>query len=480
MLFNSYAFLIFLPVVFFLHWLFTAKAKNNWQNIILLIASYYFYGSWNYKFLFLLLFSTALDYFLAILVSDAKSPKHKKIYLISSVAINLGFLAVFKYYNFFVGSVQNLFSNFGLHPDVVLLSVILPVGISFYTFHGLSYIIDVYNKKIHPEKDFVIYSLFVSFFPLLVAGPIERATHLLPQLQQKREFEYEKIVDGLRQILWGFFKKLVIADNCASYVNQVFNNSSHFNGSSHLFAAIFFSFQIYADFSGYSDIAIGTAKMFRIELIRNFNYPYFSRNVGEFWRKWHISLTSWFRDYVYIPMGGSSGNMSNLIRNTLIIFILSGFWHGANWTFILWGIINGIYFIPLLWRNTNRKYIEIVAKGKSFPSLKDATNIVITFLLITFSWILFRSDNVSNAFDFLFYTFNSTFFSFPEKLPYILLIHLVLFIIIEWLCREQEYPIASLRHIKKRAYRWGIYIMLIFYIDMFMATTESQFIYFQF
>ena len=463
-----------------MHWLFTAKAKSNWQNIILLIASYYFYGTWNYKFLFLLLFSTALDYFLAIFISDAKSPKQKKIYLITSVAINLGFLAVFKYYNFFVGSVQNLFSNFGLHPDIVLLNVVLPVGISFYTFHGLSYIIDVYNKKIQPEKDFVIYSLFVSFFPLLVAGPIERATHLLPQLKQKREFEYENVVDGLRQILWGFFKKLVIADNCATYVNQVFNNSSHFSGSSHLFAAIFFSFQIYADFSGYSDIAIGTAKMFGIELIRNFNYPYFSRNVGEFWRKWHISLTSWFRDYVYIPLGGSYGNMSNVIRNTMIIFILSGFWHGANWTFILWGIINGIYFIPLLWRNTNRKYLEIVAKGKSFPSLKDATNMVITFLLITFSWVLFRSDNVSKAFDFLFYTFNSTLFSFPEKLPYILLIHLVLFIAIEWLGREKEYPIASLQSIKKRAYRWGIYIMLIFYIDMFMATTESQFIYFQF
>lgn len=480
MLFNSFAFLIFLPVVFILHWLFTAKAKNNWQNVILLIASYYFYGSWNYKFLFLLLFSTALDYFLAIFISDAKSPKQKKIYLITSVAINLGFLAVFKYYNFFVGSVQNLFSNFGLHPDIVLLNVVLPVGISFYTFHGLSYIIDVYNKKIQPEKDFVIYSLFVSFFPLLVAGPIERATHLLPQLKQKREFEYDILVDGLRQILWGFFKKMVIADNCAFYVNQVFNESTHFNGSSHLLAIFLFSFQIYADFSGYSDIAIGTAKLFGIELIRNFNYPYFSRNVGEFWRKWHISLTSWFRDYVYIPIGGSKSKKIIVIRNTIVIFILSGLWHGANWTFVFWGLLNSIYYFPLIYLNSTRKYLEPIGANKVLPSFKQFCQILVTFSLISISWIFFRAENLNKAFEFINKLFSISLVSKPLHAPYTLLFNICILICIEWFGRLYEYPIKNIGRINNNIIRWILYIILTYYILIFMATSNNQFIYFQF
>jgi len=306
MLFNSISFALFLPAVFFLYW-FATKRNLRLQNILLLVSSYFFYACWDWRFMFLLIFSTYLDYFTGIKIHEASNKSIKKSWLWISVIINLGFLGVFKYYNFFVSSFADGLALLGIQSNPTTLQVILPVGISFYTFHGLSYVFDLYKDRIKPEKNFIDYSVFVSFFPLLVAGPIERATHLLPQIRQKRDFNYAKAVDGLRQILWGLFKKVVIADNCAEFANMIFDTSAGYNGSTHVLGALFFTFQIYCDFSGYSDIALGTARLFGIELLRNFAFPYFSRDIAEFWRRWHISLSSWFKDYLYIPLGGSKG-----------------------------------------------------------------------------------------------------------------------------------------------------------------------------
>ncbi|HOY94662.1 MAG TPA: MBOAT family O-acyltransferase, partial [Catalimonadaceae bacterium] len=336
MLFNSIQFALFLPVVYILYWYATA-GKVKIQNILLLIASYYFYACWDYRFLFLLIFSTFLDYYTGLKMANAVSGGIRKFWFWLSVGINLGFLGTFKYYNFFASSFAEAVSGIGFDVHPSSLQVILPVGISFYTFHGLSYVIDIYKGRIPPEKSFVDYAVFVSFFPLLVAGPIERATHLLPQIKSERVFNYNKSVDGLRQILWGLFKKIVIADNCAAFANAAFAEPGSSSSAVLTMGAIFFAFQIYGDFSGYSDIALGTARLFGVELLRNFAFPYFSRDIAEFWRRWHISLSSWFRDYLYIPLGGSKGGNWSRVRNTFIIFIVSGFWHGANWTFIMWG-----------------------------------------------------------------------------------------------------------------------------------------------
>jgi D-alanyl-lipoteichoic acid acyltransferase DltB (MBOAT superfamily) len=366
MLFNSFEYLIFLPAVFLLYWMIKPE-KYRWQNVILIIASYIFYGFWDYRFLFLLVFSTSLDYFTGLKIFEAKSIQYKKIWLLISIVINLGFLGFFKYYNFFIESFSDLLSNVGLQAHPWTLRIILPVGISFYTFHGLSYVLDIYHGKIKPTRNIIDYSLFVSFFPLLVAGPIERATHLLPQLQKPRRFKAHNATDGLKQMLWGFFKKIVIADNCAVIVNNVFENYASLPASALVVGAIFFSFQIYGDFSGYSDIASGSARLFGIELLRNFSYPYFSRDIAEFWRRWHISLTTWFRDYLYIPLGGSRGSRKQTVRNTFIIFLVSGFWHGANWTFIVWGLVHALLFLPLLLLGKNRRNMNDIAKNTPPP-----------------------------------------------------------------------------------------------------------------
>ena len=366
MLFNSVGFAIFLPVVFLLYWM--AKDRLSLQNMLLLIASYFFYACWDWRFLFLLLFSTLLDFLTGIKIAGTETKRRRLFWLWLSITVNVGLFGVFKYYNFFAGSFASAVGHFGLRVYPWTLNVVLPVGISFYTFHGLSYIIDVYRKKIRPERNFTDYAVFVSFFPLLVAGPIERATHLLPQIKKKRRFDYDQAVDGLRQILWGLFKKIVVADGCAGYVNAVFNHSGNYPGSAHLLAAILFAVQIYGDFSGYSDIALGVARLLGIELLRNFAFPYFSRDIAEFWRRWHISLTSWFRDYLYIPLGGSKVGTGKKIRNILIIFLISGLWHGANWTFICWGLLNALYILPSVIFRTNRNNLDIVAQGRALPS----------------------------------------------------------------------------------------------------------------
>lgn len=393
-------------------------------------------------------------------------------------------MGFFKYYNFFLDNFITAFSFFGANIKGNSLNIILPVGISFYTFQTLSYTIDVYKRKLKPANDFIAFSAFVSFFPQLVAGPIERATNLLPQFYKKRIFNYSKAVDGMRQILWGFFKKIVIADNCAEFANQIFNNSTNMNSSALILGAFFFAFQIYGDFSGYSDIAIGTSRLFGIHLMKNFAFPYFSRDIAEFWRRWHISLSTWFRDYLYIPLGGSRGNILMKIRNTFIIFIISGFWHGANWTFIIWGALNAVYFLPLLLTNKNRDNLEIVAQEKYLPTVKEFLSMSVTFILIIISWIFFRAENIKAALNYLFRIFSFSFFTIPKFIKtdkaLVIIILIAFFIIIEWQGREKEYAMESFGQKWRRPFRWLFYSFIIFLIGIFMPSAESPFIYFQF
>lgn len=482
MLFNSLNFAIFLPIVFILYW-FVTRGNLRLQNILLLVSSYFFYACWDWRFMFLLIFSTLLDYYMGIRIFESTKHKNKSLLMYLSIGINLGFLGVFKYFNFFAESFSDGLSILGINANLGSLQIILPVGISFYTFHGLSYVIDIYKGRIEPERSVVDYSVFVSFFPLLVAGPIERATHLLPQITKKRNFDYSKAVDGLRQILWGLFKKIVIANNCADFANIIFNNSIDYSGSTHVLGALFFTIQIYCDFSGYSDIAIGTARLFGIDLLRNFAFPYFSRDIAEFWRRWHISLSSWFKDYLYIPLGGSKGGMSIKIRNTFIIFIVSGFWHGANWTFIVWGFLNALFIMPSIILNTHRNNIDIVAKGKYLPTFNEFFAIGITFCLTVFAWIFFRANNVTHALSFISEIFSKSLLTIPhfpgigKTLPIVILT--CIFFIVEWLGREQQYAISNLGRKWYKPLRWSMYYVIILTIFWF-GGKEQPFIYFQF
>jgi D-alanyl-lipoteichoic acid acyltransferase DltB (MBOAT superfamily) len=482
MLFNSIDFAIFLPIVFILYW-FATKGNLRLQNILLLVSSYFFYACWDWRFMFLLIFSTLLDYYTGIKIHVATNQRKKMFWLWLSIGINLGFLGVFKYYNFFAESFADGLSILGFKANLGSLQVILPVGISFYTFHGLSYVLDLYKNRIKPERNFIHYSVFVSFFPLLVAGPIERATHLLPQILKKREFDYSKAVDGLRQILWGLFKKLVIADNCAEFANTIFNNSADYSGSTLVLGALFFTFQIYCDFSGYSDIALGTARLFGIDLLRNFAFPYFSRDIAEFWRRWHISLSSWFKDYLYIPLGGSKGGMWMKIRNTFIIFLVSGFWHGANWTFIVWGALNAIYFLPLLLTSSNRNNLETIAQGKFFPSIKEFSFMLLTFGLTVFAWIFFRANNIGHAINYISEILSPSLFSIPKfggmARALTIIIFVAIFVLIEWKGREGQYAISHFGIKWKRPLRYSFYYAIIIAIFWF-GGKEQQFIYFQF
>ncbi|MFN3754459.1 MBOAT family O-acyltransferase [Flavobacterium sp.] len=481
MLFNSISFAIFLPLVFFGYW-FVAKKNFRYQNILLLLASYFFYACWDWRFLFLLMFSTVLDYSTGILMSESSTISKRKFWFWLSIVVNLGFLGVFKYYNFFALSFAEGLANLGFQVNPWTLKVILPVGISFYTFHGLSYVIDIYYDRIKPEKNFVDYSVFVSFFPLLVAGPIERATHLLPQIKRKRFFDLAKAKDGLRQILWGLFKKIVIADNCAKYANMIFNDSSDYSnlsGSTLLMGAIFFTFQIYGDFSGYSDIALGTARLFGIDLLKNFAFPYFSRDIAEFWRRWHISLSTWFRDYLYIPLGGSKGGTWVRVRNTFIIFLVSGFWHGANWTFIAWGFLNALYIMPSIIFKTNRNNLDVVAKGRYFPNFKEIVSVLITFSLTVFAWIFFRADNIGAAFSYINHLFTESLFTMPKIFPYEIVFLIIGFVFIEWLGRQRNYALEGMNLKWPKVIRWTFYYLLIIAIFYF-GGEEQEFIYFQF
>lgn len=482
MLFNSLQFAVFLPIVFLLYWLVfdrllgRSKRQLMWQNAFVVIASYVFYGWWDWRFLLLIAFTSLCSWGSGILIGNNRGNKKSKRWMWANILLNLGILGLFKYYDFFVTEFAQLFH---LSTEGLLLKVILPVGISFYTFQALSYSIDVYRGKIEPTKDIVAFFAFISFFPQLVAGPIERATHLLPQFQKKREFDYDTAVDGMRQILWGLFKKVVVADNCAVYVNQVFANSGSHSGSTLLLAAVFFTFQIYGDFSGYSDIAIGTAKLFGIRLMRNFNVPYFSRDIAEFWRRWHISLTTWFRDYVYIPLGGSRVSKAKVIRNTFVIFLVSGFWHGANWTFIVWGAYHALLFLPLILTGKNRKYTNQIAEGRYLPTLKETGQMLLTFILAVFGWIVFRSESIGQAWEVILGIMNSSLFTAPmmvvglKKIVFVILVLLL----VEWLTRSKEHGLA-IGNLPLWLRIASCYVLVLVILEL--GGNSQSFIYFQF
>lgn len=487
MLFNSFDFAVFLPIVFILYW-FVFKNNLKLQNGLIVLASYVFYGWWDWKFLFLILLSSIIDYTIGVCLKNQENQNKRKYLLWLSITSNLGILLFFKYFNFFMDNFTNAFSLLGYQIPTTSLNIILPVGISFYTFQTLSYTIDVYKKKLEPTKDFIAFSAFVSFFPQLVAGPIERAKHLLPQFYKKRFFDYGKSVDGLRQILWGLFKKVVIADNCAELANQIFNHSDQYSGLTLFFGAVFFTFQIYCDFSGYSDIAIGTSRLFGFDLMQNFATPYFSRDIAEFWRRWHISLSTWFRDYLYIPLDGSHGSINKKIRNTFIIFLVSGFWHGANWTFIVWGGLNAIYFLPLLLTKKNRNNIGVVAENTFLPSFKELFQMTTTFLLTVVAWVFFRAENILHAKEYLISMFSGmidlqyyieSLHFFRENVGLKFSLILIFFFILEWFGRKGLFTLSNFNTIKSIYFRWSFYF-LIFGLTFWFGGKEQEFIYFQF
>ena len=478
MLFNSIEYLLFLPTVFILYW-FVFNKDLRLQNLLIFISSYFFYGWWDWRFLSLIFLSTVVDYFVGLKIHKSQDQKVKKIYLWVSVLCNLGLLGFFKYFNFFIDSWIDLLGSFGYEQKSVwTLNVILPVGISFYTFQTMSYSFDIYYKKLKPTKDFISFASFVSFFPQLVAGPIERASNLMPQILTKRVFKYEQGVQGLRLILWGMFKKVVIADSLGIRVDRIFDNYQTMDGGALLLGLVYFSFQIYCDFSGYSDIAIGTAKLFGIEIMSNFKFPYFSRDIGEFWRRWHISLSSWFRDYLYIPFGGSKGGKWMSIKNIFIIFIVSGFWHGANWTFIMWGLTHALLYIPLFLIGKNRQYTtNVVAKNNWFPSIKELFQMGMTFFSTTIAWVFFRSESISDSFNYLILMVSK--FSIPTYERFgIVFVFILVLVVFDWIMRKNERnPI----NIQNKYTRWIMYIVLIYLIiSYFNIIDTTQFIYFQF
>ena len=474
MLFNSFEFVIFFILVFIIYWKLLGE-KLILQNIFLLTVSYIFYGWWSKTFLLIIFSITLLDFIYGFQVASKNNTK-SKIFLWLCIINNLGILFLFKYYNFFANEIQFFFSKIGLSIHPTLINIVLPIGISFYTFHGMSYIIDIYNRKQRPISNFIDYSLFVSFFPLLIAGPIERANHLLPQIQKKRYFNYIQVVEGCRLVLWGLFKKVVIADGLAIISDEIFNNYSNHNGFSLIYGAIAFSFQIYADFSGYSDMAKGLAKMLGFEILSNFNFPYFSKNISEFWKKWHTSLTSWFRDYLFIPMGGSKRSNIITIRNIFIVFMISALWHGASWNFLIWGFIHAICYLPLyLLKNSSSEKLNRSIISKFIKLFK----IIITFSFVTFAWIFFRSEGVSNALNYI----NRLFFNFTDGVSFsrkesFSIFYIIFLLIIDYFLSKNNNSLSL--QIKSRTIRWLFYSFLIFLIGIYMQTNTTNFIYFQF
>ena len=478
MLFNSLSFLIFLPIVFLLYW-FIFKKSLKWQNLFILVSSYVFYGWWSEKFLVLLAFSTLLDYFYGFGVASPNK-KRSKLFLWLGLINNLGVLGIFKYYNFFASQFQAGFELIGIHSSPLFLHIVLPVGISFYTFHGMSYVFDIYRGLRKPVKSFIEYAVFVSFFPLLVAGPIERANHLLPQVQQKRKFRYTQAIEGCKLLLWGMFKKVVIADSLSGIVDGIFNNYPEHNALSLINAAIAFSFQIYCDFSGYSDIALGTAKLFGFELLSNFKFPYFSRNIAEFWRRWHISLSSWFRDYLYIPLGGSREGRLKSVRNIFIIFIVSGFWHGADWHYIVWGFIHACGFLPLLLLNRNRQYVSnVVAQQAKRPTFRELWQMLSTFIFVTLTWIFFRAPTLKDGFNYLKQIFVDA-FRHPGQFALLpdgaaAMFYIIPFVFTDWHFRRNERDLI----IKNPLWKFLFYTITGTLIFLYFGK-KASFIYFQF
>ncbi|MEM6456279.1 MAG: MBOAT family O-acyltransferase [Acidobacteriota bacterium] len=488
MLFNSIDFAVFLPIVFALYWL-IGSARPRLQNGFLVAASFLFYGLWSWTFLLLIVASIVTDYAVGRALGSADDRRIRWGLLGASLAVNLGMLAFFKYANFFIESFAATFSFFGapLRPET--LDIVLPVGISFYTFQTLSYTIDVYRGKLAPTRELAAFAAFVSFFPQLVAGPIERATHLLPQFLSRRTFDRDAAADGLRQMLWGLFKKIAIADPIGVYVNIIFDRPEAHGSSTLLLGAVFFAIQIYCDFSGYSDVAIGCARLFGLDLRRNFAFPYFARDVAEFWRRWHISLSTWFRDYLYIPLGGSRGRTAQTVRNVFVIFLVSGLWHGANWTFVAWGALHALYFVPLLLLQRNRSHLDSVAQGRWLPSARETLQMLTTFGLTSLAWVFFRAEDLSGAVAY----FAAMVRTSPLQMPAVVLgngtiwtlyddptmLLLTAFFLLEWFGRESRYVLDGTVHRLPVALRWSVYLALLFV--MFFSSRETHpFIYFQF
>ena len=478
MLFNSVEFAVFLPIVFLVFWTYAVRSQTS-QNIFVTIVSYIFYGWWDPRFLLLIIVSTLVDYFVGLRLEMSESISRRRTLLWISIATNLSILGFFKYYNFFADSLVVALNAVGVDVGGRSLNILLPVGISFYTLQTLSYTIDVYRGRMAPTKDLAAFAAFVSFFPQLVAGPIERATHLLPQFTSVRKFSCDRGIDGLRQILWGMFTKVVIADNCAVCANAAFDSASGHTGIALIAGAVMFSLQVYCDFAGYSNIAIGTAKLFGFELMRNFAFPYFSRDIAEFWRRWHISLSTWFRDYVYIPLGGSRCSRLLSVRNVFVVFLLSGLWHGANWTFVIWGALNACYFLPLLLFKRNRANLDSVAAGRLFPSIRDAASILLTYSLTVLAWVFFRADSLIHAISYLERSVSGPFWKWPEILSVQTALLAVGFLLVEWIGREQDYALAGLVVKWPRPVRLATYYGLCLAIAG-LAGAQQEFIYFQF
>ncbi len=474
MLFNSIEFIILFIITFCLYWFVLGK-QYKLQNILLCIVSYIFYAWWDWRFLFLIIASSLWGFISGFLISASDS-QHKKTVLAFTIILNVLFLFYFKYYNFFIESLTHLADQTGFHLDVVTKSIILPIGISFYTFHNISYIIDVYRGHIPPCKDPVVYFTFINYFPQLVAGPIQRAKDLIPQFQHQRSFSSNQATRGLELILWGAFKKIVIADNCSKLVNEIFLNYNTLSSAELILGVVYFAFQIYGDFSGYTDMALGISKLLGIELTTNFKTPYFSKSVGEFWRRWHISLSNWFRDYIYIPLGGNKEGKIKTIRNTAIIFIVSGFWHGANWTYVVWGGLNALFIITPL----------IIGTSKT----KEQTNPVInflkmfqTFFLICIAWIFFRAPSITEAWHYLTSIFTNTYF--PKDFALFSITRLApllgLFLVIEWFIYKHEETDSYFTFVNNRNLKWAVYICLVFIVILNLQFhNQEEFIYFQF
>ena len=480
MLFNSYEFLVFLPIVFLLYW-FVFRGRR-WQNLLIVVASYFFYGWWDWRFLFLIALTSLCSYGSGLLMEHFEGQRRKQKWVsAANIVLNLGILGVFKYYNFFIENLDAFFRAFGWHLDWVTMNIVLPVGISFYTFQALSYTIDIYQKKLPATHDPVAFFAYISFFPQLVAGPIERATNLIPQFQQQRHFDSAKAVDGMRQMLWGFLKKVVIADNCAAVIDNNWGNYAELPGLTLFLFCVLFAFQVYCDFSGYSDIAIGCARLFGFNLMRNFNFPYFSRSIPEFWRRWHISFITWFRDYVYFPLGGSRCSKWKNFRNIYIVWALSGLWHGANWTYVIWMLLHATLLIIYNLLGINTKYKNVVAYGRYLPNVKEALQMALTFFLFVISLVLPRAESMTQAVGYFTAMFTNKFFDASMLYGKDCIYFVLILLFIEWLQRDKQHALqfTNKKPFNHRLVRWGIYYLILIVITRYAGSSQT-FFYFQF
>ncbi len=481
MIFNSFIFLLFFVLFFAFYWFVFGKNLKG-QNLLLLLAGYLFYAWSDWRFLSYLICISALNFFLGIYLEKTSSTVYKKLLLYIGLVQGIGGLAFFKYFNFFIASFRDGFHVLGINLNLHTLNIIVPLGISFFTFRTLSYLLDINKGKIKPEQNWVIFFAYVSFFPSIMSGPIDRAKNLIPQLEKGRVFDYSQATDGLRQIMWGLFKKIVVADSCAPFTNEVFNNHQSYSSSSLLLAAFFYTIQIYADFSGYSDMAIGISRLMGFHITKNFDFPFFAQNIAEFWRKWHMSLTSWLTDYVFTPLSiafRDYGRMG-LTMAIVINFTICGIWHGANWTYVLFGFLHGCYFIPLIVRGTMNKKKKL-AKDKMLPTFRELVNMLVTFSIVMLTFIIFRSDSIQQAYHFIHHLFTASLFTIPEIANWYVLSLIGIFLILEWFGREQEFAIAHMGIKLNRQFRWAVYLLfsvLILYFNFY--NTKTDFIYFQF